>query len=236
DREFLEDKKDRAQMELSLYSQAVAGFQLQLGSRYGHTVSKGDSPFPANFARVNPASFHRTDLAHAKCREWLSGVAIGTCSAGGRLASVKEAGPDESMSIASNLMTIYKTLVLPAVALRPYRLVSTWVEECQEDYYMDDRSSEQSSLEIMISQAGDLSDANAEVRFLQSELCLIQSRLRRAQTEVELLTDAIQYLTESDTICSTGGAEPRRRLFVDQYERLLDSPSDAGGSYCWSDS
>jgi hypothetical protein len=64
---------------------------------------------------------------------------------------------------------------------------------------MDDRSSEQSSLEIMISQAGDLSDANAEVRFLRSELCLIQSRLRRAQTEVELLTDAIQYLTESDT-------------------------------------
>jgi hypothetical protein len=134
DREFLEDKKDRAQMELSLYSQAVAGFQLQLGcmyttqhivgvnldidsARYGHTVSKGDSPFPANFARVNPASFHRTDLAHAKCREWLSGVAIGTCSAGGRLASVKEAGPDESMSIASNLMTIYKTLVLPAVRI-----------------------------------------------------------------------------------------------------------------------
>ncbi|KAG0694232.1 hypothetical protein DFH29DRAFT_1006524 [Suillus ampliporus] len=179
DREFLEDKKDRAQMELSLYSQAIAVFQLQLGTRYGHP----------------------TDLAHAKCREWLSSVTIdiSSCVAGGRLASAKDTGPDGLTSIASNLMTMYKMLVLPAVTLRPYRLVSTWVEECMEEYYMDDRATERASLEIMISQAGDLSNAKAEVHFLEAELCLIQSQLRRAQTEVELLSDAIQYLIESDT-------------------------------------
>ncbi|KAG1844981.1 hypothetical protein F4604DRAFT_1688891 [Suillus subluteus] len=82
DREFLEDKKDRAQMELSLYSQAIAVSQLQLGSRYGHPVSMGDRSFPANFSRVDSASLHQTELAHAKCREWLSSVTIGVCVAG----------------------------------------------------------------------------------------------------------------------------------------------------------
>ncbi|KAG1837195.1 hypothetical protein F4604DRAFT_1692425 [Suillus subluteus] len=198
DREFLEDKKDRAQMELSLYSQAIAVSQLQLGSRYGHPVSMGDRSFPANFSRVDSASLHQTELAHAKCREWLSSVTIGVCVAGGRPASAKDTGPDELTSIASNLMTMYKTLVLPTMALCPYRLVSTWVEECME-YYMDDRATERASLEIMISQAGDLSDTKAEVCFLEAELCLVQSQLWCAQTEVELLSDTIQYLIESDT-------------------------------------
>ena len=67
-----------------------------------------------------------------------------------------------------------------------------------EEYYMDDRAMEQTSLRTLLSQAGDLSDVQAEQRFLEAQLSLMQSRLRRAQTEVELLSDAIQYLTESN--------------------------------------
>jgi hypothetical protein len=68
-----------------------------------------------------------------------------------------------------------------------------------EEYYMDDRAMEQASLQMLISQAGDLSDVQAEQRFLEAQLSLMQSKLQRAQTEVELLSDAIQYLTESNT-------------------------------------
>jgi hypothetical protein len=132
----------------------------------------------------------------------------------------KEAGPamvyttEESASIASKLMKIYKTLPdvstvvfhcwicshdAKQVSQRPYQLVSTWVEECTEDFYMDDCATERASLQILILRAGDLSNTDAETNFLEAELGLMQSRLRRAQTEVELLSDAIQYLIESST-------------------------------------
>jgi len=68
-----------------------------------------------------------------------------------------------------------------------------------EEYYMDDRAMEQASLQMLISRAGDLSNVQAEQCFLEAQLSLMQSRLQRAQTEVELLSDAIQYLLESNT-------------------------------------
>lgn len=100
----------------------------------------------------------------------------------------------------------------------------------------------------MILHANDLSNAEDETSFLQAELGLMQSRFHRAQTKVKLLTDAIQYLTESYTgkcvHCSQlqliltyiysivqGGAQPRRRLFVDQYKCQLDNSSNTGESY-----
>jgi hypothetical protein len=122
------------------------------------------------------------------------------------------------------------------------------MEEC----YMDDRATEGASLQILISQASDLSNPDDEVRFLDAELSLLQSSQRRAQMEVELISDAIQYLIESDTsecstlnsqeqtqadshwaVCSMGGTAPRRRLFADQYDHLFDSSNT---SDCWSDS
>lgn len=131
-------------------------------------------------------------------------------------------------------------------------MVSTWVEESLEEYYMDDRATEGASLQILISQASNLSNPEAEVRFLDAELSLLQSSHRRAQTEVELILDAIQYLVESDTSeCSTkdsqkrtradshwavysmAGTTPRRRSFADQYDHLFDSSNT---SDCWSDS
>ncbi|KAG1888150.1 hypothetical protein F4604DRAFT_1674559 [Suillus subluteus] len=207
--ELLEDKKDRAQLELSLYSQAMDVFRPRLGSQCGLSVPGGD-------------------------REWLSSMAnrISGCGIGSRLASTHDTGSaigdvtDESASITSRLLILYKTLVLPEISCRPYRLVSTWVEECMEEYYMDDRATEGASLQILILQAGELSDSEADKHLIDAELSLMQSRYRCAQTEVELLSDAIQYLIESNTICSMGGAAPRRRSFVDQYEHLLDSSSD----------
>ncbi|KAG1882183.1 hypothetical protein F4604DRAFT_1921913 [Suillus subluteus] len=154
------------------------------------------------------------------------------CAAGGRLALAQGTGPaigdatNESTSITSKLLTIYKTLVLPEIACCPYRFVSTWVEECMEEYYMDNRATEGASLQILISQASDISDSEAEMCFLEAELSLMQSRHWRAQMEVELLSDAIQYLIESGTICSMSGATPHHRSFVDQYEHLLDSSSN----------
>ncbi|KIK46549.1 hypothetical protein CY34DRAFT_9563 [Suillus luteus UH-Slu-Lm8-n1] len=215
--ELLEDKKDRAQLELSLYSQAMDVFRPRLGSQCGLSVPRGD-------------------------REWLSSMANGIsgCGVGSRLASTHDTGSaigdvtDESASITSRLLILYKTLVLPEISCRPYRLVSTWVEECMEEYYMDDRATEGASLQILILQAGELSDSEADKHLIDAELSLMQSRYRRAQTEVKLLSDAIQYLIESNTICSMGGAAPRRRSFVDQYEHLLDSSSDTGDGY-WSD-
>ncbi|KAG1726707.1 uncharacterized protein EDB91DRAFT_1086684 [Suillus paluster] len=206
--EFLEDKRDRAQLELSLYSQATDVFQLQLGLRHGSPViqlSVGDRRLPGTFSRVGSGSLRQPDLVHMKCREWLSGILTGKSnSAGeGRLESAKDTVPaivkEEPTSIASKLMTIYTTLVLPEATQCPYHLVSTWVEECMEEYYMDDRVMEQASLQMLILQAGDLSDVQAEQHFLEAQLSLMQSKLRRAQTEVELLSDAIQYLTESNT-------------------------------------
>ncbi|KAG2092137.1 uncharacterized protein F5147DRAFT_657755 [Suillus discolor] len=139
--ELLEDKKDRAQLELSLYSQAMDVFR-----------------------------------PHLRCNT-----------------------TDESASITSRLLILYKMLVLPEIACHPYRLVSTWVEECMEEYYMDDRATEGASLQILILQAGELSDSEADMCLIDAELSLMQSRYRCAQTEVELLSDAIQYLIESNT-------------------------------------
>ncbi|KAG1868755.1 hypothetical protein C8R48DRAFT_671339 [Suillus tomentosus] len=173
--EFLEDKRDRAQLELSLYSQAMDVFQPHLG----YALSLG---------------------LMGACRaisqdKWLSGMATGVSGdTGPAIGDVT----DESTSVTSKLLTIYKTLVLPEIACRPYGMVSTWVEECIEEYYMDDRATEGASLQILISQASDLSNPEAEVCFLEAELSLMQSIHRRAQTEVELLSDAIQYLIESD--------------------------------------
>ncbi|KAG0692772.1 hypothetical protein DFH29DRAFT_882082 [Suillus ampliporus] len=201
--EFLEDKRDRAQLELSLYSQATNVFQPQLG------FSVGDRRLPGTFSRVGSGSLRQPDLVHMKCREWLSGISTGKSnSAGeGRLESAKDTVPaivkEEPISIASKLMTMYTTLVLPEATQRPYHVVSTWVEECMEEYYMDDRAMEQTSLQMLISQVGDLSDVQAEQRFLEAQLSLMQSRLRHAQTEVELLSDAIQYLSESNTTLLT---------------------------------
>ncbi|KAG1827579.1 uncharacterized protein BJ212DRAFT_1294811 [Suillus subaureus] len=192
--EFLEDKRDRAQLELSLYSQATDVFQLQLG---------------CTFSRVGSGSLRQPDLVHMKCREWLSGISTGKSnSAGeGRLESTKDKVPaivkEEPISIVSKLMTIYTMLVLPEVTQHPYHLVSTWVEECMEEYYMDDRAMEQMSLQMLILQVGDLSDVQAEQHFLEAQLSLMQSRLQHAQTEVELLSDTIQYLSESNTTLLT---------------------------------
>ncbi|KAG1890558.1 uncharacterized protein F5891DRAFT_1198079 [Suillus fuscotomentosus] len=228
--EFLEDKRDRAQLELSLYSQAMDVFRPHLGSSCRRPVSRADGCLSSNFSRVSSMSLHQPELVNAKCSKWLSGMATGVSGdTGPAIGDVT----DESTSVTSKLLTIYKTLVLPEIACRPYGMVSTWVEECIEEYYMDDRATEGASLQILILQASDLSNPEAEVRFLEAELSLMQSIHRRAQTEVELLSDAIQYLIESDMICSIAGTTPCRRSFADQYEHIFDS-SDTGD--CWSDS
>ncbi|KAG1807920.1 hypothetical protein EV424DRAFT_1543645 [Suillus variegatus] len=137
--EFLEDKRDRAQLELSLYSQAMDVFQPHLG----YTLSLG---------------------LMGACRaisqdKWLSGMATGV--SGDTSPAIGDV-TDESTSVTSKLLTIYKMLVLPEIACRPYGMVSTWVEECIEEYYMDDRAMEGASLQILISQASDLSNPEAE--------------------------------------------------------------------------
>ncbi|KAG2744376.1 hypothetical protein P692DRAFT_20878026 [Suillus brevipes Sb2] len=205
EREFLEDKKNRAQLELSLYSQAIDVLELKLRSHSAKThpvtqLSAKDRRPPDRLSR-----FSSVNLVHLKCSEWLSDISAtgDTEDDEGCMNLGKEAGPamvyttEESASIASKLMKIYKTL--PDVSQRPYQLVSTWVEECTEDFYMDDCATERASLQILILRAGDLSNTDAETNFLEAELGLMQSRLRRAQTEVELLSDAIQYLIESST-------------------------------------
>lgn len=180
-------------------------------------LSANDRRPPDRFSRVSSAN-----LVHLKCSEWLRNVlATGdTEDDEGYMDLGKEAGPamvytsEESASIVSKLMKIYKTLPdvstvvfhrwiyshdAEQVSQRPYQLVSTWVEECTEDFFMDDCATERASLHILISSTGDLSSNEAETSFLEAELGLMQSRLRRAQTEVELLSDAIQYLIESNT-------------------------------------
>jgi hypothetical protein len=181
---------------------------IQLSARDRHPLDR--------FSRVGSS-------AHLKCNEWLSKVSTSGDSDDdeGDMGFDRGVGPamvymaEESSSVASKLMTLYKTLVLPKVSTaaihcwidfydvwqggrRPYQLVNTWVEECTEDFYMDDLATERASLQILILCANDLSNADAETSFLQAELGLLQSRFRRAQTEVELLSDAIQYLTESN--------------------------------------
>ncbi|KAG2359941.1 hypothetical protein BDR07DRAFT_1487592 [Suillus spraguei] len=204
--EFLEDKRDRAQLELSPYSQAMYVFQPQLGSHFGSPViqlSVGARCLPGTCSRVGSGGLHRIDPVDMKCREWLSGISTGksNSTAEGTSKSAKDTMPTigkEPTSIASKLMTIYTMLVLPEVSTVTITSF-TWVEECLEEYYMDDRAMEQASLQMLISQAGDLSDIQAEQHFLEAQLSLMQSRLRHAQTEVELLSDAIQHLIESNT-------------------------------------
>ncbi|KAG0706561.1 hypothetical protein DFH29DRAFT_872329 [Suillus ampliporus] len=241
ERELMEDKKDRAQLELSLYSQAIDILQLKVGSHPASSCSV--IQLSARDWRPLDRSSRVDSLVHLKCSDWLSKVSTSgdTEDEEGSTDLGRDVGPpmvyttEESTSIVSKLMTIYKTLVLPQVGQRPYQLVSTWVEECTEDFYMDDRATERASLQILILQASDLSNAEAETSFLEAELGLMQSRLRRAQTEVELLSDTIQYLIESNTAWSRGGAQPRRCLFVDQYKCQFDSSSNIGESNSWTD-
>ncbi|KAG2052943.1 hypothetical protein BDR06DRAFT_972630 [Suillus hirtellus] len=199
EREFMEDKKDRAQLELSLYSQAIDILQLKVGS-----CPAGAHPkikLPAGDSVLYIGSLR---LVH----EWLRKVSAtwdtlddeeGGMDFGRNVRPAMVYMTDESTSIASKLMTMYKTLVLPKVGCHPYDLVSTWIEEYTEDFYMDDCVTERVSLQILISCASDLSNAKAEASFLEAELGLMQSKLNCAQTEVELLSDTIQYLIESNT-------------------------------------
>ncbi|KAG2086323.1 uncharacterized protein F5147DRAFT_781666 [Suillus discolor] len=186
EREFMEDKKDRAQLELSLYSQAIDLLQLKAGSR------------PASsrpVIQLSARDWHPLDrlsrvgsLAHLKCNEWLSKVSTSGDSDDDEadMGFDRGVGPamvytaEESTSIASKLMMLYKTLVVCNAGHRPYQLVNTWVEECTEDFYMDDLATERASLQIMILRANDLSNAEDETSFLQAELGLMQSRFHRA--------------------------------------------------------
>lgn len=85
----------------------------------GLSVPRGDRCFPGDFSRIGTAS-----LQHTKCREWLSSMANGIsgCGVGSRLASTHDTGSaigdvtDESASITSRLLILYKTLVLPEVS------------------------------------------------------------------------------------------------------------------------
>ncbi|KAG1738833.1 uncharacterized protein EDB91DRAFT_1248994 [Suillus paluster] len=156
ERELMEDKKDRAQLELSLYSQAIDVLQLKVGS---HPASSH------SVIQLSARDWHPLDrssrvdsLVHLKCSDWLSKVSTSgdTEDEEGGTVFGRDVGPpmvyttEESTSIASKLMTIYKTLVLPQVGQCPYQLVSTWVKECTEDFYMDDQATERASLQILI--------------------------------------------------------------------------------------
>jgi hypothetical protein len=100
-----------------------------LEAQCGLSVSGGDRCFSGDFPRIGTAS-----LQHAKCREWLSSMANGIsgCGVGSRLASTHDTGSaigdttDESASITSELLILYKTLVLPEVSrlLPPLDLLS----------------------------------------------------------------------------------------------------------------
>jgi len=94
---------------------------------HGHPViqlSVGDRCLPDTFSRVGSGGLCQTDLVvHMKCREWLSGISTGRSdsTAEGRLESTKDTIPaiveEEPTFIASKLMTIYTTLVLPEVSM-----------------------------------------------------------------------------------------------------------------------
>lgn len=136
--ELLEDKRDRARLELSLYSQAMDVFQPQLAcmytvhvygekywqfkARHGLPVIQlpgGDRRFPGTVSRVGPAGLRQTDLVHMKCSKWLSGISSDSTAEGG-LESAMGTAPatvKEPTSVASKLMAIYTTLVLPAVSM-----------------------------------------------------------------------------------------------------------------------
>jgi hypothetical protein len=99
---------------------------IYLEVRHGSPViqlSVGDRRLPGTFSRVGSGSLRQPDLVHMKCSKWLSGILTGKSnSAGqGRLESAKDTVPavvkEEPTSIASKLMTIYTTLVLPEVSM-----------------------------------------------------------------------------------------------------------------------
>jgi len=113
---------------------------------------------------------------------------------------------------------------------------------------MDDRQMERACLEALISYASNVSGRN-DARFFDIQLCLLKVKLRHAQSEVILLSDAIQYLIETDngkcvpSDCqkqlgtqatpgwTIGSTQPHCRLFADKQEDLFnDYSSDTGGS------
>ncbi|KAG1869089.1 hypothetical protein C8R48DRAFT_671105 [Suillus tomentosus] len=201
-----------------LEEHAIDILQLKVGSR----PASSRSVTQLSVGNRHPLDrFSRVGSVNLKCSEWLRKVSTSEDAEDeeGGTDFGRNVGPatvhtiEESISIAAKLMMIYKTLVLPDAGRRPYQLVK------------------RVSLQILILRASDLSNAKAETSFLEAELGLMQSRLRRAQTEVELLSDAVQYLTESNIAWSRGGAQPRRRLFVDQYKCQLDSSSNTGESF-----
>ncbi|KAH7919657.1 hypothetical protein BV22DRAFT_1040676 [Leucogyrophana mollusca] len=241
---LMEKKRYRAQIEVSLCTQAIGTLQELLDSH--HQPRSRTSPISETISSKPHASFHPPTMIQDKCTRWLASVSSEFADDPFDEHQSFDEDPDltadpqhhKSLFIASVSSGVPSALQQFTVPDCPSVLVSGWVDRKARQAYDDARGVELACREELMPTPRDSLDALPEARSPELESRVLRTRMYRARAEVLLFSQAIERANEFET---TDGGSSREDTTSKQHPEpdSIDSSSEisseAGESTVYSD-
>ncbi|KAG1735859.1 hypothetical protein EDD22DRAFT_959865 [Suillus occidentalis] len=202
ERAFMEEKRNRCQLEVSLCSQAIDCVQQRWIMPIGvaNPIARNSSPFSApSKCHARPdAPYSAAAVAYLaavkkKCEGWLRRQRADLSPAQRRPSFNCRSLPNGSTSSAVHQLAVIVDSIDPSFCLS-----STWVPPGVQDALNEARKAELSAQAGLMTTYLDLDGYNSHQRNANSELLYLRARMDRAKAEVEVYELAIENAPASN--------------------------------------
>ncbi|KAG2129751.1 hypothetical protein DEU56DRAFT_758036 [Suillus clintonianus] len=197
-RDFMEEKRDRCQLEVSLCSQAI-----------DHVEQRWTIP---TSRRIMEPTTAYSVATRNKCESWLRRQKNDPIPPK-EIASIESASPLLGSSSAVGQFSLLhlekRTLVTVNSDDPSFSLQSTWVTICLQEAFQEARKVELSTQARLMSMYLDVEGYHTHHRNAHSELIFLRAKMRRAQAEAAVYTLALENSPASTYSDSDSDSSPR---------------------------